>query len=157
MLIQALAELPLRSYPLDRAVREVADFADRHLVPGPESVLALSLATTGARGTSLLAGHVDPAARGFRVTLLPLGEPLTAAEFLEAVAKTKPKQTSSEIRVPATSHDAAVRLLRALADALPRSGRGIILAFQLRGWHMAGTDPAILVDVACARFRSKPA
>src|SRR5690349_5328759 len=127
MLLQAHAKLPIDTSSVADALRGVAEFVERHLAPGPETELAVSLAQTGTRGNALLARLLPPETRAFHLGLLPVGEGLTAREFREAIPKAKPSHTASQIRVRGPASREAVHVIRALADELPTSARGIIL------------------------------
>ncbi len=156
MLIQAQAKLAIAPASLSETLRTLAEFIERQLVPGPDAELAVALMQTGSRGNALLASRLAPETQEFSLGLAPTGQGLTAREFREAIAQKKPKHTSSEVRVRGLAHADSVRLIRELANALPPSGRGVMLVGHFSDWRLADGDTRVAVDVHFGRPHRPP-
>ncbi len=156
MLIQAQAKLAIAPASLSETLRTLAEFIERRLVPGPDAELAVALMQTGSRGNALLASRLAPETQEFSLGLAPTGQGLTAREFREAIAQKKPKRTSSQLRVRGLARADCVRLMRELADALPPSGRGVMLLGHLREWRLADGDTRVAVEVHFGRPHRPP-
>jgi hypothetical protein len=153
MVIHSQAEIPLKSDKLDEALREFAEFVRRYLAAADGSQVSIGLMESGSRGNSVVAETVPDESKEFGLDWMPVGAPLTAAEFRAAVAGKKIKKTRSQLRLGAESIVDVSGLAAKLAEALPASGRGVMLLFYLNGWRFAGDMKGPAVDATFSRFR----
>jgi hypothetical protein len=153
MVIHSLAEIPLESDKLDDALRKFAEFVRRNLALADGSQLSIALTESGSRGNSVLAGAVPDETKEFGLNWMPVGAPLTAAEFRAAVDGKKIAKTRSQLRLAAESIADLSALAARLAEALPASGRGVMLLLYLNGWRFAGDMKGPAVDATFSRFR----
>lgn len=152
MLIHAMAKFPLRSESLSDALAQVADYARQHLVTAKESEIYFAVGERGARINRVLAALIPSDAKEFYLGTSRVGAPLTSAQFLDEVAKSKPERTHSMVTLKASDLRDPLAPYGELARVVPASGRGVLLIFTLRGWRFGG-DVVADVDFTLSRFR----
>jgi len=153
VLIHSLASLRLRSETLTGALTEVAGYAREHLVAAAHSEVAISIGERGARIHQVLAPLLPADAKEFYLGTLRVGAPLTAGQFLSAVARSGPLQTHSLITLGAAALRDPLSICDELSRVVPATGRGVTLLFILRGWRFREDAPEADVDLTLSRFR----
>jgi hypothetical protein len=136
VLIHSIATLPLSSASLTDAIDQIGLYARQHLVAGDRSQLSIALSERGARIQRALASVLPPGTSGFYTGRAPASSPVTAAQFLEAIAHRAAKDAHCDIRLDCSDISDALRVLDALTGVVPANGRGVTLLLTLDGWRL---------------------